>query len=85
MLNLQAAEQKSTGIVSSAGFQVESAIFQRVIGSLGSELEFGVDANVDDIEEDGFIARDGGVGDMENSFPGLEHPKEGATGAVTDD
>ena len=72
-------------MVSSAGSQVESAIFQRVIGSLGSELEFGADADVDGIEEDGVIAGEGGVGDMENSFPGLEHPEEGATRAIIND
>ena len=85
LLNLQAVEQKSTGMVSSTGSQVETAIFQRVIGSLGSEIEFGAVVDVDGIEEDGVIAGDGGVGDMENSSPGLEHPEEGATGAIIDD
>ena len=55
LLNLQAAEQKSTGMMSSTGSQVGSVRFQRVIGSLGSEIEFGEDVDVDDIE-------DGGVG-----------------------
>ena len=72
-------------MVSSTGSQVESAIFQRVIGSIGSEIEFGAVADVDGIEEDGVIVGGGGVGDMENSLSGLEHPGEGATGAVTDD
>ena len=85
MLNLQATEQKSTGMVSSTGSQVESAIFERVIGSLGSEIEFGAVVDVDGFEEDGVIVGDGGVGDMENSLSRLEHPEEGATWAVTDD
>ena len=84
LLNLQATEQKSTGMVSSTGSQVESAIFERVIGSLGSEIEFGADVDVNGMEEDDARAGDGGVGDMEHSLSGLEHPEEGATGAATD-
>ena len=84
LLNLQAVDKTSTGMVSSTGSQVESAIFERVIGSLGSEIEFGADVDVDGIEEDGVVVEDGGVGDMENSLSGLEHPEEGATGAATD-
>ena len=85
LLNLQAADQKSTGMVSSTGSQVESAIFERVIGSLGSEIEFGADVDVDGIEEDGVIVGDGGVGDIENNPSGLVHPEEGTIGAVTND
>ena len=85
LLNLQAAEQKSTGMVSSIGSQVESVIFQRVIGSLGSKIEFREDVDVDDIEEEGVRAGDGGVADMENSLSVLEHTEEGAAGEVTDD
>ena len=72
-------------MVSSTGSQVESAIFQRVIGSLGSNIEFGGDIDADGIEEDGASAGDGGVGDMENSLSGRKHSEEGVTGAVTDD
>ena len=78
LLNLQATEQKSTGMVSSIGSQVESAVFQRVIGSLGSGIEFGADIDVDGIEEAGDGAGDGWVGDMENSLSGLEHTEESA-------
>ena len=46
-------------MVSSAGSQFESAVFQRVIGSLASEIEFGADVDVDGIEEDGGRAGDG--------------------------
>ena len=62
-------------MVSSTGSQVESAIFERVIGSLGSEIEFGADVDVDGMEEDDSRAGDGGVGDMENSLSGLDHPE----------
>ena len=72
-------------MVSSTGSQVESAIFQRVIGWLGSEFEFGADVNVDDIEEDGFRVGESGVGDIENSSSGREHTLESAAEAVTDD
>ena len=84
LLNLQAVDKRSTGMVSSTGSQVESAIFERVIGSLGSEIEFGADVDVDGMEEDDARAGDSGVGDMENSLSGLEHPEEGATWAATD-
>ena len=63
LLNLQAVDQKSTGMVSSTGSQVESAIFQRVIGSLGCEIEFGADINVDGIDEDGVRVGDSEAGD----------------------
>ena len=72
-------------MVSSTGSQVESAIFQRVIGSLGSEVEFGADVDVDGMEEDDASAGDSGVGDMENSLSGLDHPEEVAAGIVADD
>ena len=72
-------------MVSSTGSQVESAIFQRVIGSLGSEIEFGADVDVDGIEEDGIVVEDGGVGDMENSSPGLENTDERSVVTVADD
>ena len=85
LLNLQTVDKTSTGMVSSTGSQVESAIFERVIGSLGSEIEFGADVDVDGMEEDSVIVMDGGVGDMENSLSGLEHPEEVAAGIVADD
>ena len=72
-------------MVSSTGSQVESAIFQRVIGSLGSEIEFGAHVDVDGIEEDGVIVGDGRAGDIENNPSGPVHPEAGATRAVTDD
>ena len=85
LLNLQAAEHKSTGMISSTGSQVESALFQGVIGSLGSEIEFGADFDVNGIE-DGGRAGDGGVDDVKNSLSGLEHTEESAAEeAVTDD
>lgn len=40
MLNLQATNSKLTGMTSSVDSQVESAVFQRVIGSLGSSIAF---------------------------------------------
>ena len=52
LLNLQGVDQKSTGMVSSIGSQVESAVFQRVIGSLGGDVEFGGDGDVDDGEDE---------------------------------
>ena len=65
--------------------QVESVMFQRVIGSLGSKIEFGADVDVDCMEEDDARAGDGGVGDMENSLSGLDHPEEVAAGIFADD
>ena len=41
MLRLQAASKKSTGMLSSVGSQVDSVVFQRVIGSLGASVEPG--------------------------------------------
>ena len=52
LLNLQGVDQKSTGMVSSIGSQVESAVFQRVIGSLGGDVESGGDGDVDDGEDE---------------------------------
>ena len=71
-------------MVSSTGSQVESAIFQRVVGSLGSEIEFGADVDVGGIEEDLPSAGDNGMGDVENSVSGLGHAKEGSAGAFAD-
>ena len=59
-------------MVSSTSSQVESAIFQRVIGSLGGGIEFGVDIDVDGIDEDGIRMGNGGVGNV-NNFTGLEN------------
>ena len=84
LLNLQAVDKMSTGMVSSTGSQVESAIFQRVIGSLGSEIEFGADVDVDGMEEDDGRAGDSGVGDVENSLSGLENNDEGTAEAIAD-
>ena len=78
LLNLQAVDQKSTGMVSSAGSQVESVIFQRVIGSLGGDIVFGGDVDVDEMEEDGAGEKDGGVRDVENTLYELEHTDGGA-------
>ena len=85
LLNLQAAEQKSSGMISSTSSQVESAIFQRVIGSLGGEIEFGADVDVDGIEEDGARVGDGRAEDVENSPSGREHTEEGADETAADD
>ena len=38
-------------MVTSTGSQVETAIFQRVIGSLGGEIDVGGDSGFDDFEE----------------------------------
>ena len=83
MFNLQAAEQKSTGMVSSTGSQVESAIFQRVIGSLGREIEFGAVADVNGTE-DAVWAGEGGVEGVENSMSRLEHTEGGTAEAIAD-
>ena len=73
-------------MVSSTGSQVESAIFQRVIGSLGSEIEFGADIDVDGIEDD-VRAEDGtvGDGDVEGRMSGREHTEGRAAEAIADD
>ena len=72
-------------MVSSTGSQVESAIFQRVIGSLGGEIEFGADVYVVGIEEDGVSTGEGRVGYVENISSGREPTEEGAAEAVADD
>ena len=64
LCDLQAAGQKSTGMVSSTGSQVESIILQRVIGSLGSAIELEEDTNVDGTESDGASAGDSGAGEV---------------------
>ena len=84
LLNLQATEQKSTGVVSSTGSQVESAIFQRVIGSLGGEAEFGGDDDVNGIEQDSVRAENGRMVDIENRPLGIEHAEEDAVGPGAD-
>ena len=40
LLNLQSANQKSCGMDSLDGTHVDSAIFQRVVGSLGGSIMF---------------------------------------------
>ena len=80
LLNLQATEQKSTGMVSSICSQVESAVFQRVIGSLGCDIEFG-----EDVEEDRVEGEGGGVGDVENRTPGTEPTEGRAAGEASAD
>ena len=77
LLNLQAAEQKSAGMVSSTSSQVESAIFQRVIGSLGNNVRFGADVDVIGVEEDGDRAGHGGAGDVESTLFAIERTQEG--------
>ena len=57
-------------MVSSTGSQVESAIFQRVIGSLGSDMEVGGGDRADGVDDQSVYVEDGGPGgvaDMENS------------------
>ena len=53
MANLQAVDQQSTGTVSPIGSQVESVVFQRVVGSFGGSIEFGRDTVPDDYDHDG--------------------------------
>ena len=53
LLNLQAVDQQSTGTVSSIGSQVESVVFQRVVGSFGGNIEFGRDTVPNDYDHDG--------------------------------
>ena len=85
LLNLQAVDQKSTGMVSSTGSGVESVLFQRVIGSLGGEIEFGVDDDVDGTEEYGIRGEGGGVGDIRNSLSGIERTQGDDVEAVVKD
>ena len=70
-------------MVTSIGSQVESAIFQRVIGSLGREIEFGAVADVNGTE-DAVRAGDNGMGDVENSLSGIEHTEGGTAEAIAD-
>ena len=85
LLDLQAVDRRSAGMVSSTRSQVESAIFQRVIGSLGSDVDFGGDFDVNDIETNGVSAGDGGTGDLENNSSVREYTEEGAAEAVAED
>ena len=71
-------------MVSSTGSQVESAIFQRVIGSLGSEIEFRSAVDVGGIEDNCLSAEDNGMRDVENSLSGLENNDEGTAEAIAD-
>ena len=84
LFNLQAAEKHSTGMVSSTGSQVESAVFQHVIGSLGSEIEFGADVDVDGTEDD-VRAEDSRVGGVDGRLSGREHTEGRAAEAIADD
>ena len=68
-------------MVTSTGSQVETAIFQRVIGSLGSEIEFGAEADVDGSVR----AEDRGMGDVYWGLSGREHTEEGAAEVVIED
>ena len=52
LLNLQAANQKSTGMISSTGSSVASGVFDRVVGSLGGHIEFGGNADEIGLEYD---------------------------------
>ena len=83
LLNLQAAEHTSTGMVSStdSGSQVESVIFQRVIGSLGNTVEFGADADADVFEQYCVRGEDDSLreGDVENSLSGRDHTEGGVS------
>ena len=65
-------------MVSSIGSQVESAIFLRVIGSLGGNVDFGGDTDADGIEESGIREKDSGAGGMEGCSSGLEHTQPSA-------
>ena len=67
LLDLQAVHQRSTGLVSSSGSRFESAVFERVIGSLSGSTDFGGDAGVDDIEENGVRGEHGNLDGIDKS------------------
>ena len=73
LLNLQATDRKSTGMVSSTGSQLDSAILQGIIGSLGNDIVFGKDVNVDAVEEDGVREKEAGIGAVQHSFSEVDH------------
>ena len=85
LLNIQAVDKRSTGMVSSTGSQVESSTFQRVIGSLDCDIEFGENIDLDDLEGERTAREDGGVGDAEGSLSGPEHTKGAVEAIVLDD
>ena len=53
-------------MVSSTGSRVESAIFQRVIGSLGGAIDFGGDVDACHDEADWAVAEGGNDEDIES-------------------
>ena len=53
-------------MTSSTGSRVESAVFQRVIGSLGGEVDFGGNTDDDDVDHDGVGVEDGSSEDTES-------------------
>ena len=67
LLNLQAADQKLTGMISSIDSQVESAVFHRVIGSLGGAIEVGGGADVNDVAHERTRVEGETIVDIENS------------------
>ena len=67
LINLQAVNRKSTGMVSSTGSRVESAVFQRVIGSLGGNAGFGGNIDPDEFE----LSRVDDI--LESTAPCTEH------------
>ena len=77
LLNLQDVDQKSTGMVSSVGSRVESAVFQQVIGSLGGDIEFGWDADLDG-QDGGIAAESGGIGGIETNSVYVMEATEGS-------
>ena len=72
MLNLQATDKRSTGETSSISSQLESVVFQRVVGSLGSAVEYGNDLGDDVLSRSGDTEEmettpEADVGDVESS------------------
>ena len=63
LINLQAADQKSTGMASSTGSRVDSVIFERVVGSLGGHTDFGDDTDFDGLQDNEFVVVDDNTGD----------------------
>ena len=72
MLNLQATDKRSTGETSSISSQLESVVFQRVVGSLGSAVEYDNDLGDDVLSRSGDTEEmettpEADVGDVESS------------------
>ena len=67
-------------MVSFTGSQVDSAVLQQVIGSLGSKIEFGADIDVNRFEEDSVSREENRVEDLESSSSGMERTEYSAAG-----